>query len=488
MNISRYVKLALFFIVLGVAGGVYIIMSADGLSSFNTKLYDVTLDDATGLTTRSQVYLAGVPVGKIHAINLSGNEAHLKVAFLKNVEIREDAKIARKSSSILGTSILALDPGTELTPLISEGGRINAERDTQDLNAIFGVVQELGNQLTAILGEFQTNQMQLLAVSLETFNSIAGKINTASDAELERVSRILESAAAITERVDGLLASREGEIGGSVSEIYTSLENIRAITDDLRAGRGNFGQALRDDQLYSGILSAVEKTGAAVDQLRTTLDSVNTLAVNVNGVVTSAGEIVDKANGLGISVDALGRYEFINKQMRSGASLRLDPASNDRWYRIGVSSMPEGVTTRKVTETMTTGGTGTVSSYEDITETKYTIAVDAELARRFGPVTLRGGLLESTAGLGLDIQPLRWVSLSGEVFRFKTGEAPNLRGTVTVYPFFDPGSNKPWHWLYIQGGVNNSLRDERDFFVGAGIRFSDREVKGLVGLAPIFGN
>jgi phospholipid/cholesterol/gamma-HCH transport system substrate-binding protein len=215
---------------------------------------------------------------------------------------------------------------------------------------------------------------------------------------------------------------------------------------------------------------------------------VNTLAVNVNGVVTTAGEIVDRANGLGISVDAFGRYEVLNGQMRSGASIRLNPASNDRWYRIGVSSVPEGVTSRIVTETMTDGGASPGIVYEEKTETRYTLAIDAEIARRFGPVTLRGGLLENTAGVGLDVQPWRWVSLSGEVFRFRTGEPPNLRGTVTVYPLFDPDSNKPWNWLYIQGGVNNSLHDDRDFFVGAGIRFADREVKGLVGLVPVFGN
>ncbi|MDR2247813.1 MAG: MlaD family protein [Treponema sp.] len=488
MNGFRYVKISLFFIILGAAGTVYIVMSADGLNSFNTKIYNVTLDDATGLSTRSQVYLAGVPVGKIRAIDLDGTQARLKVAFLKNVDIRGDAKIARKSSSILGTSILALDPGTEHTPIVPAGGRINAERETRDLNAVLGVVQELGGQISSILEEFQTNQMRLLAVSLETFNALAAKVNAQSDAELERISRILESLASVTERVDRLLVSREADIGGSVEEIHAALENIRAITGDIRAGRGNLGQVLQDGHLYGELLSTVEKTGAAAEQLRTALDSVNTLAVNINGVVTTAGEIVDRANGLGISIDAQGRYEFLSRQMRSGASLRLDPASNDRWYRIGVSSAPEGVTTRKITEVTTGTPAGTVTGYEDSTQTTYTVAIDAEIARRFGPVTIRGGLLENTAGVGLDVQPLKWLSLSGEVFRFRTGEAPNLRGTLTFYPFFDPGSNKPWNWLYLQGGINNSLRDERDFFIGAGVRFADREVKGLVGLAPVFGN
>ncbi|MDR2029346.1 MAG: MlaD family protein [Treponema sp.] len=483
MNISRYVKVALFFVILGSAGGTYIILSSDGIGNFNTKTYDVILPDATGLTTRSKVYLAGVPVGKISAIHLAGSEAQIKIAFLKDVEIRGDAQISRKSSSILGTSMLVLDPGTELTPLIPEGSLINTKREAGDLNAVMGIVQELGGQVSLLLQEFQTNQMELLAVSLQTFNSIAQKIDAQSDAELARISRILESVALITERTERLLASREGDLNTSVGDFREILENIRYITGEIRAGQGNIGQIIYDDRLYLSLLSAMERTEVAVEKLQVALDSVNTLAVNVNGVVDTAGEIVSRAAGLGIQVDTQARYDLLSERVRAGAALRLDPLSNDRWYRIGVSSAPDGVASRRITEI--TDENGVLKSYENTTETRYSFLVDVELARRFGPLTIRGGLLENSAGLGLDFQPVKWVSLSGEVFDFKTGELPNLRGTLTFYPFFDPDADKPWNWLYFRGGVSRALSNEgRDFFIGGGIRFADREVKGLVGLVP----
>ncbi|MDR1947969.1 MAG: MlaD family protein [Spirochaetaceae bacterium] len=394
----RYIKVAVFFILLGTAGTVYVILSSDGFTTFNTKTYDVSLRDASGLSTRSKIYLAGVPVGRIRAIDLKGSEAQLQVAFLKDVEIRQDAQIGRRVSSILGTSMLTLDPGTELSPLIPEGGRINAEAGGRDMDAVLDMVQQMGGQFTELLKEFQNNQMQLLTVSLETFNSLAQKINTQSDAELERVSRILESTALITERTEGLLANREGDIAGSISEIRSALENIRVITGEIRTGKGNLGQVVYDDQLYGSFLSTVNKTEAAVDKLQLALDNFNVLAVNANGVISSAGEIVNRANGLGIQVDTHAGYGLISGQALAGASLRLNPASGDRWYRIGVSTAPDGIRSRTIRETVDEDGT--LTSYKDITETQYTIAVDAELARRFGPLTIRGGLLESTAGLG----------------------------------------------------------------------------------------
>jgi phospholipid/cholesterol/gamma-HCH transport system substrate-binding protein len=92
--------------------------------------------------------------------------------------------------------------------------------------------------------------------------------------------------------------------------------------------------------------------------------------------------------------------------------------------------------------------------------------------------------LESSAGIGVDVQPFDRLALSGEVFRFQTGDYPNLRGKVTLFPFFNPDSNNPLNWIYIQGGINDALSSSnRDFFAGGGLRFSDREIKGLVGLA-----
>jgi phospholipid/cholesterol/gamma-HCH transport system substrate-binding protein len=327
--------------------------------------------------------------------------------------------------------------------------------------------------------------MQLLAVSLETINEITQKINSQTDAELGRLSRILEAAALITEQTEGLLYKSSEDISSSMEEIRGALENIHAITGEIRGGQGNLGKTIYDDRLYETILSTVEKADEAAEKLQTVLDNINRLAVNVDGVVASAGEMVDRAAGLGIQVDTYAQYGLLSSQVQAGAALRLHPRSNDRWYRLGVSGIPGGVSSRIIKETI--DETGSRISYEDINETRFSFAVDAEIARRFGPVTFRGGLFENTAGFGFDFQPIKWINLSGEIFSFKPGELPNLRGTLTLYPFFDPHSDKPWNWIYFRGGINYALDSRRDFFVGGGVRFADREVKGLIGLLPAFG-
>ncbi|MCL2319888.1 MAG: MlaD family protein [Treponema sp.] len=420
MNTAGYIKIALFFIVLGGAGAGYVVLSSSGMNALNTKTYELVLSDASGLSSRSKIYLAGVEVGQVREIQLRGTEAHLKIAFLKTVEIRQNAIISRKASSLLGTSILNLDPGTELTPIIPPGSIISSAPPAGDIDTAMGMVKNVGDQFSLLLDEFRTNQMALLTVSLETINSIAKRIDTQSQDQIKNISRILDSAALISERTDRLLQNREGDISGSVVDIREALANIRSITGEIAAGRGNLGQAVYDANLYNSILTAAQKTEDSAAKLGETLDNISRLAKNADGVVTNAGEIVNKALGLGIQVDAGARYDVLARTARAAASIRLEPGLGSTWYRIGVSSAPDGVASRTVTETV--DGAGNRISLADTTETKYGVSVDAELAKKFGFLTLRGGLLESSAGIGMDLQPIKWMSLSGEVFHFQKDE------------------------------------------------------------------
>jgi len=480
MNLARYVKISVFVLGIGIGGTVYIIKAADGFSTFNTKLYEVELEDATGLYINSQVFMAGVPVGKIRKVDLQNGRALLKIAFFKDVEIRGDSRLSKQSSSLLGTSILALAPGTPETPILEAGARISAAPPAGDISAALATAGDLGAKIGAILEEFQGRHLELLAVSLQTINALGARINERSQAELDRVSRILESSALIAERLERLSRTREGDVDASLLEVRAALENIRQVAENVRKGEGTVGKAFTDEELYARVLSVAAKTEAAAEELGTALRSIDRLAANTERVVSDAGDIVAKANGLGVQVDVRSDYEFVQGRAVSGAAIRLDPRSGDRWYRLGVSGAPDGVKT-----TTTTTVDGNPSSTTVTAESGYYF--DAELARIMGPLTLRGGLYENSAGFGFDLRPFPQLTISAELYDFGTASAPNLRSYLTVYPFFDPKGDKPWNWLYFRGGVRAALDERRDYFLGLGLRFADEEVRGLVGLVPLVG-
>lgn len=451
MSISRYVKIGAFFISLGTAGTGYMLMSTDGYNALNTRVYEVVMDDATGLSTNSKVFLSGVPVGKIKSIELDGENAILKVSFLKDVEIRGDANVSRRSSSILGTSMLVLNPGSENRSPLPVGSRIQPAPSGGDMGALFNTAQDLSVELVAMIRELQENQLVLLNSTLETVNSLARKVDDRSEAELDKVSRILEATAGLTEYLESLLASQDGGVRKSADDLGEILVNVRRLSADLQSGDGTLSRLVYEDELYASLLDTTRQAEAAIVELRSAVDGVSTFVKNTETVVKDAGTIVSQASGIHVQVDTNARYGFMSGLVDGSASMRLIPQKGDRWYRVGVND---------------------------------DMKMDLELARRFGFLTLRGGLLEGGFGMGFDIEPVSWLSLSSEVLDFSAGTMPDLRAGLRVYPFFDPESDRPWHWLYVSGGMTRILDDTRSVYLGAGLRFADSEVRSLIGLVP----
>ncbi len=451
MDVGRYVKIGIFFISLTVAGTGYVLMSTDSFGTLNTKIYEVALQDATGLSTNSKVFLSGVAVGKIRSIELDGSQAVLRVAFHKDVDIYEDAEVSRRSSSILGTSMLVLDPGNPLRANLASGGRIQPSAYAGDMGSLMGSAQDLAGGLADFIRDIQENQYQLIGATLESLSSFSQKMDSRLDAELDRVSEILISTASIVESVDRLMLSRETEFSEAVGDISQILANLNKASEALNRGDGSAGRLLKEDDAYEGLLTILHETEETLRKIQTGIDGAEGLIESTKLVVEDAGGIVSQASGLSVHVDTHSYYHFLASDLSAQASLYLLPRKGDRWYRLGVN----------------TGST-----------------IDVELARRFGYIVLRGGMLEGTAGLGIDVNPLDWASLSVEALQFAKGGLPNLRARFRLYPFFNPDSEKLWNWIYLDMGMREILSEERDFYFGAGLRFADSEVRGLIGLIP----
>ena len=87
--------------------------------------------------------------------------------------------------------------------------------------------------------------------------------------------------------------------------------------------------------------------------------------------------------------------------------------------------------------------------------------------------------------MGLDYAPLDLASFSLEAYNFETIATPNLRLYSAVYPFVALDPSNPLSWIYINGGVDDLLgKNQLDFFLGAGLRFQDNDLKGIAGFVP----
>lgn len=469
--------------------------------------------DASGLTRRSRVQIAGIAVGEIEEIKLEGIRARATMKIRRDVGVREDASLTKRSESLLGDYMIDLVPGTEAARKLENGEEIKRVVDAQgmeqlfnSLNTITQDIQAVTTSLKNVLGGAEgqgslehivQNLVKLteavdrtirdsaskLDAILVNVEAVSGDVRRLTQREGDSVSRIVENIEAISRDVKDVMVSvkrvvgvNEDELKGGVANfketmarVDRSLENIEAVTEKIRKGEGAIGALVADDRLGQKVSDTVED------------------------LTDYAGRLTQMEVEVGVKAD----YLVSQTAAKTFLQLRLT-AKPDKYYLLEAVDDPRGsVTTTYVQQNPPNAGDPAVQKQ---TVTSEAIKFSAQFAKRYSFLTMRFGIIESTGGLGLDFTlPIkffylsRWLEealvLKVDAFNFSIEALrfPRLRATLRFTPF---------EHVYVNAGMDdilnapnrdtltNRLISGRDFFVGGGVYFTDSDLKSLLPLLP----
>jgi phospholipid/cholesterol/gamma-HCH transport system substrate-binding protein len=539
-----------------------------GYSTRDSYLVRARFTDATGLTWKSRVQIAGIQVGEVTEISLDDSRALLEIRIRNDVPLYKDACLYKSfPSALLPDAILEVAPGSR--EQLSMRDLPEAEREITCIREATSV-QQLLDAMARI-----AQDVQLLTGDLaKTVNGERGSLRT-----------IVENVAAITDRVDRLVAENDANIteilqntrdftgdlrdiaSRDKERIHAILVNTERLTAQLRETAATL-QGIMTGEPTSGtgsppgadmagpegieggpvIAAAPVTPGApgtpgpagvpgtpgaagapapsapqakgvqqAVARLNDSLAKLDDILGRVREGKSVAGKLlVDERMGrkVGSAVEGITDYvdrlqelqielslrsEFLFNQSvddgRPGAKVyfgaRILPRP-DKFYLVEVVSDPRGVDT-VTTDTVTTRNAATGAESTSITtrvehEDKLTFSV--QLGKRFGPVTFRAGVIESSGGLGADLHLLEdALQLSVNFYQFsRPGDQDALpRAKVWAnYNFLshfyvttgvDDFLNR-WRTGNLPGGRSFSLGT--DVFFGAGVYFTDDDIKTLL--------
>lgn len=501
---NRLAKIGLFVTITVIGVTIYMMKTVEMFGMGDTyKLYAL-LDDASGLLMDSKILIAGVAVGKLGKIDLEKGKARVTLEIEKNVKIYKDALLEKKMKSMLGESVIYVTAGSDLEHPLGDGDYITNVISKTGITAAMDKAEEVANNANKILENvnkfiekdgFQKKlddtidflmksskisaknleaNLVLLRYTLKNMAEITDKVNRNTDKNIDNFGKLLENTIALTERVNKLMGENDKNITESLSSVRESLQslskqldmskntlkNVEEITGKINNGQGNVGKILNDEKLYN----------------------------NLSNIMDKASDYADTTLGMQVKVDFHSEYMIRNGAFKSYLDLKLQPRK-DRYYMLGIVDDPAGrltdtTTTTEITEVNHTDGTTTsktITEKERVKDDK--LKLNLELARVFGPVTIRGGIIESTGGAGIDYKPVNFVSISTEIFDFHSDVNPAWRAYGQIYPL-QWWSMEPFNWFYINGGVDDILNNaSRDYFFGAGITFTDNDLKSIMGSA-----
>ncbi len=494
---TRLVKIGLFVLITGSGSIFYIMQTAETINAPDTYKVKAYIEDASGLMKGTRVWVSGVTVGRIRKVSLERGKALLIMEISSEVPVYRNAVLKKRSQSMLGNAVVALDPGTPQAVPIKEGEEIPQVISSTEMDRAFSAAEKVAteidkfmqdlnafmsegggyNSVESILSSAQdtvdtTNRMveenlKLLSESLKNISEITARLNTSSKQDVRELSAILSSTARITERIDRILEEQDDDIAASadalkesIDRLNNSLASIEEITGKIEKGEGNIGRLIQDEEIFN----------------------------RVDRVTKNVDEFIDTATGMEVQLGFKSEYLALQGATKNHAEVRLVPDSKPKYYSLGVTGAPEGLEKKTKTKTkVDTGSDGSIDSRETTYEKERSggLKLNAQIARTYGPITIRGGIIESSAGVGFGYKPARQLQLSTELFEFNQADAPYLRGYGTLYPVYDPESNNPLNWLYLTGGVDNALKgDERDYFFGLGLRLTDNDLRAIMPFVP----
>lgn len=502
-------------------------MSQSAFKDGKSYMVYAIVDDATGLKVQSRVMMAGIPVGEVSDISLVGIQARVEVHLREDIVLMEGvaptdgssiymngATIAKRSASILGDYYLEISPGLSGRQL-ADGDRVynvilptstdqlfeqmsdlagSLSRISDDVEAITGTMRDVfGNpdtarQLTRILDDIEGTTSSLESImkdnqdSLHTIvtniEAVTRDIRGFSHRSANSIDQILEDVQVVTAELRYIMGESSadvqagiGTLTGTMSSMQLALDNlnyslanIQEVTDRMVDGEGTIGTLLTDDGI----------------------------AVQAERALTSAADLLEPLARVQTWVELRSEYNFQQSAFKNYFQLSIRPNPN-KFYMVELVDDPRGNVNTELRTVVSTDPEHPGVRYEEVTTTSNRFQVSVQMGQRWQIVPNdmlylggRFGIIESSGGLGANIWAFRDAfEARFDLFKFSDGPRPRLRAYGMLHGHAFTRRRSVLSNIFIQAGVDDAINPHRrDFFIGAGLQFNDRDLRSIISVAP----
>lgn len=460
------------------------------------QLVKIEVEDATGLKTKSPVRSLGLEIGFLESVDLHETHVTLGICVTAPVEILPNTRAFIRGEGFLGDKFVELKP----VRFIGDGKK-KASDSTSEIKegrhpAIQTVPVSGGDQAFGWLIASAYAEEKVIPASASTPSVAASTsepqtvMRTKNGDRQIPVGQSNQDVQALMGKVDTLV----GELTGLTQNLRQSI-NPEELRQTLRQVNKTLEIASKTLSPEGGLNQTAQRTLAkledAIEQLRDMMTRINRGEGSVGMLLNDpayADEIKKAMKNVNKLLNKVGEFQFIvdlfiqqlnaYSGTRGGATLAIWPSSS-HYYLLGVASDPRGNSV--VTHTTTTAG-GTSTTTTTVQTTDNALMLTGMIGKTFlnNRIDFSGGFLfgNGAGSIQFNLGPSERVdlfSIRNDVYGLQNngGIADRLSGTVHPLPYFNT--------VYLTAGMEDfrSVDGHANFYYGAGIRFSDEDIKIL---------
>jgi phospholipid/cholesterol/gamma-HCH transport system substrate-binding protein len=500
-------RIVTFVVTIGVVAGFVVLIRANLPKTkvgqgFHTY---ATFRDASRLAIGSPVMIAGVHVGEITGLTIVGPNARVDLALRDNIDIPADSWITKRAESAFGDSYVEISPSAE------EGAATAAKLESgQPLLHV-----EEGSSTDKVLRSIG-RAMPKVDTALESIHTFLGNgrrwvngplINGIAGADVWIAAGNIESPLAradhAMERFDQATTSAAEAVAGAGPTVKNGLDRvdraiasarkqIASVREGLTSGLGDFRDGLdRVDKPiadYGEVVSALNE-GSGDDWRGTLGRQINSpeLADTLEDLSETAASAANGLNRLKSFLGVRVEYNVFSKIPRIYVTAEIY-SRHDKYFLVELEK--SGIGGLPAEQLADLPASGSVTRSQEIQDQ---LRFTAQFGKRLGPIGFRGGIKDSTLGVGTDVLlDSGRLHLSADLFgSFTTTPDLKLAAALQVFHFvyvvagIDDVLNKPGYLPIDLGNTSvpnqfETLRYGRDYFLGATLRFDDADLSMLI--------
>jgi len=472
MKFSTEAKVGLFVLIGAVSFALTILIFGEiPFFKQKTKKYSVLFNDVAGLSVGAEVRVAGIKAGRVTGFTIEEGKVRVFFEIREDIPVYKDAVASIGTLGFMGDKFLGISPGTPETGILEENSEIKRITKVSDMDYLIREltvtsrnISELTKDLAEIIREnkeninriirnledtlettkkLTENINRLIALNEKHINETAENVNVLTASLKESLPELLEEMREVSNELETILKENRRNISEFTEDLKEISDKINRIVTKIEKGEGFLGKIIHDEKMYEDIQSGVS--------LFSEMGKTVTKTVFYIGM---RGEVYKDWDGKGIF------------------TVRVQP-DDKKYYLVEIVGDSRG---RVYVEEL--------SNNQLIVRKQFAPEITLQYARIFGTdmgrFVVRGGLKESTGGFGFDYEPTGGIKLFSDVWDFgrrdpSTGGEMNPNLQIGIRARIK-GS------FYITLGGDELLNDYfRGAFLGAGLMFTDEDIKYMMG-------
>jgi len=320
-------RVGIFMLAALLVTGFLIFNSSGNFNPFEKKVRLKTrFESADGLHSGADVQLAGVSIGKVDQVKFlppdapDGERIEATLLVSEKFDDRPITEMIRSDSTaqLVATSVLGNDKMINITPGTAKGTPFDP-KDTLKSSTTIGL-----NELTAQINKLAVPANEILTKANQGEGTLGRVIN---DKRLYESldDAVVETRATMTRLQTTIdrINSGQGSAGKLINDpaLYNSLnktvQQLEAISTDIRAGKGSAGKFVSNDELYNETRSAVAEMRRVGEKLSAIADDVKLITGDIRAGKGSAGKLFTDEKLYENTRDAMQRLQAATTRIES---------------------------------------------------------------------------------------------------------------------------------------------------------------------------